>query len=346
MRLSEFDYHLPPERIAQTPVEPRDAAQLLVMDRANGAMSHRHFRDIPDYLRPGDLLVCNNSRVIPARLFGHKESTGGKVEVFLLRSRSERVWEALVRGRVQPRTRIVVRSDADDSLEVGCRIVETLASGGRLVEFDEDVEPLLDRLGHVPLPPYIHRPLTCPERYQTIYARVQGSVAAPTAGLHFTPDLVERLQTQGVDFAFATLHIGLDTFRPVQVEEVEKHLIHAEWVSLDDVIVEQLRKTRAAGGRIVAVGTTVVRTLETAAQQAQEHGAEMLPYEGWTRLFITPGYRFRWVDALVTNFHLPRSTLLMLVSAFAGLEQVRSIYQEAVAREYRFYSFGDAMLIL
>ncbi len=346
MRLSEFDYDLPPERIAQTPVEPRDAAQLLVMDRADGALSHRYFRDLPDYLRPGDLLVCNNSRVIPARLIGHKEPTGGKVEVFLLRPRSERVWEALVRGRVQPGTRIVIRSDADDSLKVGCCIVETLASGGRLVEFDEDVEPLLERLGHVPLPPYIHRPLTCPERYQTIYARVQGSVAAPTAGLHITSDLVERLQTQGVDFAFVTLHIGLDTFRPVQEEEIEKHPMHAEWVSLDDGIVEQLRKTRAAGGRIVAVGTTVVRTLETAAQQAQERGAEMLPYEGWTRLFITPGYRFRWVDALVTNFHLPRSTLLMLVSAFAGLEQVRSIYQEAVAREYRFYSFGDAMLIL
>ncbi len=367
VKTSEFDYDLPPDRIAQTPVEPRDAARLLVIDRATGRFQHRHFRDLPEYLLPGDVLVCNDSRVIPARLFGRKLPGGGRVEIFLLRKREERTWEALVRGRARVGTRVVLAKAAPGSHtslppqageawvgggsgperaadSVCARVVAELGSGSRLIEFDRPLEPLWAELGHVPLPPYIHVPLADPERYQTVYARVQGSVAAPTAGLHFTPELIDRIQAMGVEFAFVTLHIGLDTFRPVQVEEIEAHPMHAEWASLTPNTAAQLNRARARGGRIIAVGTTAVRVLETAASQSTQ--GDLTAYEGWTQLYITPGYRFRAVDALITNFHLPRSTLLMLVSAFAGMDLIRRAYQEAIAMGYRFYSFGDATLIL
>ena len=373
MKTAEFDYELPPEMIAQTPIEPRDASRLLVLDRASGKMAHCHFRDLGEYLRAGDLLVANDSRVIPARLLGRKE-TGGRVEVFLLKRLGERTWETLVRGkRLRPGTRIEIQNpkskipttDAAQehtqhpipNTQYAIRItslwgtiVAETPDGGRVIEFDRPIEPLLDELGMVPLPPYIHEPLADPERYQTIYARVQGSVAAPTAGLHFTPALIDRLQSQGVEFAFVTLHVGLGTFRPVKTEHIEEHSMHSEWAELPPETAEAINRTRVSGGRVVAVGTTVVRVLETAARLS-EGGSEpetgnLKPFRGWTDLFIIPGYRFRVVDALITNFHLPRSTLLMLVAAFAGKALIDRAYQEAMAKGYRFYSFGDAMLIL
>ncbi len=338
MKVGDFDYELPPELIAQHPVEPRDASRLLVLYRDSGKIEHAHFRDLPTYLRPGDLLVANESRVLRARLLGRKARTGGRVEVLLLRRLDERRWEALLGGqRIRPGLELSIGEEP----ALLARVEETRPDGTRLLCFTEEVEPHLERLGMVPLPPYIHEPLADAERYQTVYARVSGSVAAPTAGLHFTPPLISELQAHGVAFAFVVLHIGLDTFRPVEVEAIEAHPIHAEWCRVPDEVAQAVRETRRVGGRVVAVGTTVVRALETAAQS----GA-VTPFEGWTRLFIYPGYRFRAVDALITNFHLPRSTLLFLVSAFAGRETVLRAYREAIARHYRFYSFGDAMLIL
>jgi S-adenosylmethionine:tRNA ribosyltransferase-isomerase len=345
MKTSEFDYELPPEMIAQTPIEPRDASRLLVLERKTGTIVHRRFRDVGEFLRPGDLLVANDSRVIPARLLGRKD-TGGRAEVFLLRRQRERVWETLVRGRrLRPGTRIrFCSSDEDDGHPVlAATIVSETAEGGRLVEFDHPVEPLLDKLGILPLPPYIHQPLADGERYQTVYARVHGSVAAPTAGLHFTASLIDQLQSQGVRFAFVTLHVGQATFRPVKTEWVEDHPMHSEWADLQPETVEAIDQTRQHGGRVIAVGTTAVRTLEAAAVQSN---GSIRPFRGWTDIFVTPGYRFRAVDGMVTNFHLPRSTLLMLVSAFARKELIDRAYQEAIAEGYRFYSFGDAMLIL
>ncbi len=338
MKTSDFDYELPPELIAQHPVEPRDASRLLVLYQDSGRIEHAHFRDLPAYLRPGDLLVANESRVLRARLLGRKARTGGRVEVLLLRRLDERRWEALLGGqRIRPGLELALGEEPI----LLARVEETRPDGTWVLRFAEEVEPHLERLGMVPLPPYIHEPLADVERYQTVYARVAGSVAAPTAGLHFTPRLIAELQDRGVGFAFVVLHIGWDTFRPVKVEEIEAHPIHAEWCRVPDEVAQAVRETRRAGGRVVAVGTTAVRALETAAQSG-----EVAPFEGWTRLFIYPGYRFRTVDALITNFHLPRSTLLLLVSAFAGRETVLRAYREAIARRYRFYSFGDAMLIL
>jgi S-adenosylmethionine:tRNA ribosyltransferase-isomerase len=337
MKTEEFDYHLPQELIAQSPIEPRDASRLMVLDRETGAIEHRTFRDLADYLTAGDVLVCNESRVIPARLFGHKVPTGGKVELLLVAERGEKIWEVLTKGRkVRVGTRIELGRDEGEGL-VG-EVVGQAGEGARLIKFEAPIEPLLDELGVVPLPPYIHEPLEEPERYQTIYARVKGSVAAPTAGLHFTPQLMKELETKGVEFAFVTLHIGLDTFRPVRTETVEDHPMHSEYCKLSPEVAEQINRAKAEGGRIVAVGTTSVRVLETAAGAA--------PFDGWTDLFIYPGYQFRAVDALITNFHLPRSTLLMLVAAFTGKELIDRAYQEAIQGGYRFYSFGDAMLIL
>lgn len=338
MRVADFDYDLPPEMIAQHPLEPRDASRLLVLRRDSGEIAHRHFRDLPEYLVPGDLLVANDSRVIRARLHGRKR-TGGRVEALLLRRLDGRRWEALLGGE-RIRAGLEVHFDSA-GVDLSARVEETRADGVRVLAFSEEVEPLLETLGAVPLPPYIHEPLADAERYQTIYARVSGSAAAPTAGLHFTPELIARLLKQGVRLAFVTLHIGLDTFRPVEVEEVADHAMHSEWCVVSEEVAAAVAEARAAGRRVVAVGTTAVRALETAAQ-----GGTVLPTSGWTRLFIYPGYRFRTVDALITNFHLPRSTLLMLVSAFAGRETIRRAYQEAIAARYRFYSFGDAMLIL
>lgn len=331
-----FDYYLPPELIAQTPVEPRDASRLLVVHRQTGQLEHRVFRDIVGYLRPGDLLVCNDSRVIPARIFGRKAGTGGKVEVLLVAKRGPRTWEALVRGRRIREGTVLIFGEALEA-----RVVATTESGSRILEFAEPVEPHLQALGVVPLPPYIHEPLRDPERYQTVYARVQGSVAAPTAGLHFTPALLDTILAMGCEVAFVTLHIGMDTFRPIGEEHIEEHRIHTEWCEVRPEVAERVRAAKHEGRRVIAVGTTAVRALESAAQSG-----EVAPFAGPTGLYIYPGYTFRAVDVMITNFHLPRSTLLLLVSAFAGKALIDRAYQEAIRERYRFYSFGDAMLIL
>jgi len=345
MKTEEFDYHLPKELIAQSPIEPRDASRLMVLDRATGAIEHKTFRDLADYLTAGDILVCNESRVIPARLFGHKVPTGGKVEMLLVAKREERVWEVLTKGR-KVRVGTQVELDRDGGKGLVGEVVGQAGEGMRVVEFEAPIEPLLDELGVVPLPPYIREPLEEPERYQTIYARVKGSVAAPTAGLHFTPQLMKELEAKGVECAFVTLHIGLDTFRPVRTENVEDHLMHSEYCQLSPEVAEQINRAKAEGGRVIAVGTTAVRVLETAVRNLEPETWNLRPFTGWTDLFIYPGYQPRAVDILITNFHLPRSTLLMLVAAFTGKELIDVAYREAIQRGYRFYSFGDAMLIL
>lgn len=339
MKTAEFDYHLPPELIAQAPAEPRDSSRLMVVHRDTGRLEHRIFREIIEYIQPGDVLVANQSRVIPARLYGRKVPTGGKVELLLLTRRGERMWEALVRGRrIREGVRIRV-GGGECSLEG--TVVAITESGGRLIEFERPIEPLLKEIGVVPLPPYIHQPVSDPERYQTVYARIEGSVAAPTAGLHFTPELMQRIEEKGAHFVFVTLHISLDTFRPVKEEKVEDHRMHSEYCELDEGAAQAINQARQEGRRIIAVGTTSVRVLETAAT-----GEGVRPFRGWTDLFIYPGYRFKVVDAMITNFHLPRSTLIMLVSAFAGRDLILRAYEEAIRLRYRFYSFGDAMLIL
>jgi S-adenosylmethionine:tRNA ribosyltransferase-isomerase len=346
----EFDYHLPPELIAQTPIEPRDASRLLVVQRATGALAHRHFRDILEYLRAGDLLVVNETRVIPARLHARKLPSGGKVELLLLARREGTLWEALVKGRAA-RVGQMLELEGPAGAEP-CR-ASTLAAlrgvvegvtpaGGRLIRFEQPIEGAWARLGSVPRPPYIHQPLANPERYQTVYARVQGSVAAPTAGLHFTPELIARSREMGVAWAAVNLNIGLDTFRPVTVERVEEHHIHTEQCQLSLETAHCINAARAEGRRVIAVGTTAVRVLESAADET----GGVRPWDGPTSLFIYPGYRYRVVDALITNFHLPRSSLLMLVSALAGPETIQRAYAEAIRERYRFFSFGDAMLIL
>ncbi|MBN2549949.1 MAG: tRNA preQ1(34) S-adenosylmethionine ribosyltransferase-isomerase QueA [Anaerolineales bacterium] len=340
MKTSDFDYHLPPEYIAQTPVEPRDASRLLILDRQSGDIQHAQFNEIGNYLRPGDLFVVNETRVIAARLFASKESTGGKVEILLLHSVDEQTWEALVGGKgLTPGKHLYV------SEGLSAEILAVLGGARRLVRFSKPLDAELDRIGHVPLPPYIHRPIQDPERYQTVYARLPGSAAAPTAGLHFTPHLMESLEKQGFQFVTITLHVGLDTFAPVTEDDPRQHQIHTEWCQVPLEAARAVNQARAEGRRIVAVGTTSVRSLESAARHAA--GSQTVaPYEGSTDLFILPGFRFQSVDALVTNFHLPRSTLLMLVSAYAGRERILAAYQTAIAQGYRFYSFGDAMLIL
>ncbi len=345
MRTSDFDYHLPPELIAQTPLEPRDHSRLLVLSRQTGALEHRHFYQIGDYLRPGDLLVFNDSRVFPARLYGRREGTGGRVELLLLQRLEPCLWKAIGRpGRgLRPGARVRVQGPGGDGLLA--EVLEVQEDGVRLVRLSSE-EPL-ERVGQVPLPPYIHQPLADVSRYQTVYAREPGSVAAPTAGLHFTQELLARLREQGVGQAFITLHIGLDTFRPVQTEDPTEHKLHSEPFSLGEEVARELNAARRQGRRIVAVGTTTVRVLEHVALQAEAQGrSELASTAGWADLFILPGHRFRLVQAMITNFHLPRSTLLMLVSAFAGRERVLAAYQEAVRQRYRFYSFGDAMLIV
>jgi len=354
-RADQYDYHLPPRLIAQTPLEPRDASRLLVIHRSSGRLEHRNFHDIGDYLIPGDLLIANESRVIPARLYCRKVPTGGKVELLLLSKRGERQWEALVGGRkVHVGTELTIQGK---NSRVGARVVSVLESGGRLIEFSTPVDSLLEEIGIVPLPPYIHEPLQDAERYQTIYARIQGSVAAPTAGLHFTPLLIERLRARGIEFDFMTLHIGLDTFRPVTEEYIQDHRIHTEHGELSRAVAERINHAKAEGRRVIAVGTTTVRLLETAArtptsdtpedkETAAETRALVKPFVGQTDLFIYPGFEFRVIDALITNFHLPRSTLLMLVAAFAGKKLMAHAYREAIERSYRFYSFGDASFII
>jgi S-adenosylmethionine:tRNA ribosyltransferase-isomerase len=363
LKISDFDYELPTELIAQTPVEPRDSSRLLVVHRSGTTFEHRRFRDIGAYLRPGDLLIANHSRVIPARLLGQRAETGGAVEVLLLSERSDLghdYWETLVRPGRRLRTGAIIEFyNSKQELRLLAEIGERTEAGGRIVHLSIPrevqhkgvsnpydvvaVRQRIDELGCMPLPPYIHETLEDPERYQTVYARIRGSAAAPTAGLHFTSRLLEQLRQKGVRVGFVTLHVGLDTFRPVEHERVSEHKIHSEEMELDAPNAELIRETRKAGGRIIAVGTTSVRVLESVA--SLYHG-EIQPYKGHTRLFITPGYRYQVVDALITNFHLPRSTLLLLVSAFTGKELMEHIYQEAIRERYRFFSFGDAMLLL
>lgn len=343
MRTAEFDYHLPPGFIAQHPLTPRDSSRLMVLHRDGERIEHRIFREIGEHLYPGDLLVANESRVIPARLLARKVPTGGKVELLLLTKQGERTWEVLVTGR-----RVVVATAlaiGQGERKLHGTAVAVTPSGGRLIEFEEPVEPWLEEVGQVPLPPYIHEPLHDPERYQTIYARVPGSVAAPTAGLHFTSQLMDALRVKEGEFAFVTLDISLDTFRPVREEHIEDHRMYSERCSLSPKVAEQINQAKREGRRVIAVGTTTVRVLETAAQRSAAAGL-VESFEGATDLFIYPGYQFHVAEALITNFHLPCSTLLMLVAAFAGKAFIDRAYQEAIREEYRFYSFGDAMLIL
>ncbi len=362
MRTSDFDYDLPPDLIAQTPVEPRDRSRLLVLRREGGSIEHRRFFEIVDYLHAGDLLVCNQSRVIPARLFGRKLDSGGRVEVLLLRRLGPGNWETLVRparrmgvgAKVEigahqdagSKERLPLASDLSakgraDTPIVG-EILAAMEGGVRVIRFSDEAG--LEAMGVVPLPPYIHLPLADTERYQTVYAREKGSIAAPTAGLHFTPELMRHIREKGVDFAFVTLHVGWDSFRPVRVENPRLHHMHKEYGELSPEVVRQLNRARAEGRRIICVGTTTVRLLEQGA--VLSGGSPLAPFSGWVELLILEGHRFNLVDGLITNFHLPRSTLLMLVSAYAGSERILNAYREAVARGYRFYSFGDAMLIL
>jgi S-adenosylmethionine:tRNA ribosyltransferase-isomerase len=337
MKTEEFDYDLPDSFIAQQPVEPRDHSKLLVMQRFSDQIEHRHFFDLPDFLKPGDLLIVNQTRVIPARFYASKLPGGGKLELLLLNKREENVWECLIGGKVREGTCMQV---------IGGPLAEvkTLLEGSRrLVNFAEPIELFYKEAGHIPLPPYIHDYQGDPERYQTVYNHTPGSAAAPTAGLHFTDELIAKLKDQGVNLAEITLHVGLDTFAPVTEEDPQTHLIHQEWCELNEITADLINRTKMAGGRVIAVGTTSVRTLESAAQASQ--GQPIQAFSGKTSLFILPGYQFRLVDAMITNFHLPKSTLLMLVSAFAGKEQILHAYEEAKTQHYRFFSFGDAMFL-
>ncbi len=341
MKTSDFDYHLPPEFIAQVPVEPRDHSRLMVLSRADGSITHRRFFELVDLLYDGDVLVFNDSRVLPARLIGRKAGSGGRVELLLLRRLGPGLWETLVRPgrRVREGTRIEAEG-------LWGEVMERKEGALRVIRFSD--EEALERAGQVPLPPYIHLPIEDPERYQTIYARVKGSVAAPTAGLHFTHELLHRLRGKGVQFAFVTLHVGLDTFSPVRVADPRDHPMHKEYGELTPQVAQQLTQAKAEGRRIICVGTTSVRVLEQAALGGEQCGesGEIEAFSGWTDLLILPGHRFRTLDGLITNFHLPCSTLLMLVAAFAGQRFIRLAYQEAIRQGYRFYSFGDAMLVL
>lgn len=345
MKTSDFDYHLPESSIGQTPAEPRDSSRLLVLHRDSGEVEHRLFRDLSLFLRPNDLLILNRTRVIPARIFAKKE-TGGKVELLLLRRRDELTWEALVGGKG---LRVGKRVAVEDGPQV--EIIEILEGSERLIKFSEPIEPYFPKVGNIPLPPYIHEKLSDPERYQTVFAKEMGSAAAPTAGLHFTPRLLEELQAKGVKVAYVTLHVGLDTFAPVTEDDPEEHKIHTEWCELPQETANLINQTKQNGGRVVAVGTTSVRTLESAGKNSifdiresnNEH--RISEFMGTTSIFILPGYQFKVVDAMITNFHLPKSTLIMLVSAFAGREKILSAYETAIREGYRFYSFGDAMFI-
>ena len=341
MKVKDFDFELPKELIAQTPLPDRSSSRLLVMDRVTGQITHRGFRNIKDYFRPGDCLVINDTKVIPARLFGIRTETGGQIEVLLLKRREDDLWETLVRPgkKAKPGTELVF----GDGLLTG-RVIDVVEEGNRLIRFTYDgiFEEILDQLGQMPLPPYITEKLQDKNRYQTVYAKYDGSAAAPTAGLHFTETLLKEIEDMGVSVASVTLHVGLGTFRPVKAEEVTDHHMHSEFYRIEEEQAEKIRQAKERGGRIIAVGTTSCRTLESVAD---EHGM-VRPCSGWTDIFIYPGYKFRCIDGLITNFHLPQSTLLMLVSAFAGREHILDAYQEAIQEKYRFFSFGDAMLII
>ena len=340
MKTSDFNFELPEELIAQTPLERRDASRLLTLDRTTGEWRHRRFYELPQLLRPGDCLVLNDSRVLPARLIGHREPGGGMCEVLLLIDRGEKTWECLVRpGRKMRRgTRLSFGGG-----ELTAQVVDELEGGNRLVRFDYEgiFLEVLERLGKMPLPPYIKAELQDRERYQTVYSRVTGSAAAPTAGLHFTPELLEQVQAMGVSLAYVTLHVGLGTFRPVKAENITDHEMHSEYCIIPEQAAETINRTKRQGGRVICVGTTSCRTIESFAGE----DGTLQACAGWTNIFIYPGYRFKVLDGLITNFHLPESTLIMLVSALAGREHVLAAYREAVKERYRFFSFGDAMFI-
>lgn len=340
MKTSDFNFNLPEELIAQVPLEDRTASRLMVLNKQTGELKHKHFYDIIDYLEAGDCLVLNNTRVIPARLFGAREGSGGKVEFLLLTRKSEKDWEVLVKpGKKAREGDRVVFGDGI----LTATIKEIIEDGKRIVTFEYDgiFEEVLDQLGEMPLPPYIHEKLEDKERYQTVYSKHDGSAAAPTAGLHFTNDLMDKLRAKGVNIAYVTLHVGLGTFRPVKVEDVLAHDMHSEFYMIDEENAAIINEAKAQGGRIIPVGTTSTRTLES---NADEEG-RIIPGSGWTNIFIYPGYTFKCIDGLITNFHLPESTLIMLVSALAGKEPVMHAYEEAVKEQYRFFSFGDAMFI-
>lgn len=341
MKLSDFNYNLPEELIAQDPLEKRDNSRLMVLHRETGELEHKHFYDVIDYLNPGDCLVVNNTKVIPARLMGVKEETGASIEVLLLKRREEKVWETLVKpGK---KARVGARISFGDGLLVG-EVIDIVEEGNRLIRFEYDgiFEEILDQLGQMPLPPYITHQLQDKNRYQTVYAKYDGSAAAPTAGLHFTEELLQKIQDKGIRIAKVTLHVGLGTFRPVKEENVLDHHMHSEFYIVDEEAANIINETKANGGRVISVGTTSTRTLETVA----EPDGHIPVKSGWTDIFIYPGYQFKAVDCLITNFHLPESTLIMLVSALADRETILHAYEIAVEEKYRFFSFGDAMLIL
>lgn len=342
MKTSDFYYELPQELIAQTPIEPRDHSRLMQVDRNSGAVTHRHFYDLPDLLEEGDLLVVNDSKVLPARLYGQKTDTGAKAEFLLLEQKENDCWEVLVKpGR---RLKEGARVSFGDGL-LTAEIVAVKPDGNRIARFscEGSIFSALEQIGEMPLPHYITEKLTDKDRYQTVYARELGSAAAPTAGLHFTPALMDRLRAKGVNFGYVTLHVGLGTFRPVKAKEITDHHMHSEHYELPPETAELINRTKAAGRRVIAVGTTSCRTLESVASF---HDGSIVPAEGYTDIFIYPGYQFKVLDGLITNFHLPESTLIMLVSAFMGYEHTMAAYREAVKERYRFYSFGDSMMIL
>ena len=340
MKTSDFNYELPEELIAQTPLERRDASRLMTLRRTDGALEHHHFYELPDFLKPGDCLILNNSRVLPARLLGQRLPGGGACEVLLLIDRGDKTWECLVRpGRkMKPGTHLSFGGG-----ELTAEVTEELPGGNRLVRFNYEgiFLEVLERLGKMPLPPYIKEELQDQERYQTVYSKVLGSAAAPTAGLHFTPELLEKIAAMGVGIGYVTLHVGLGTFRPVKEDDIESHPMHSEYCVISQETADLINRTRAAGGRCICVGTTSCRTLESFARE----DGHMEPSAGWTDIFIYPGYKFKVMGGLVTNFHLPESTLIMLVSAFAGREHILNAYNEAVRERYRFFSFGDAMFL-
>ncbi len=340
MTTKDFYYHLPEELIAQTPLDDRTSSRLMVLDKENGDITHKHFYDITDYLKAGDCLVMNNTRVIPARLYGVKEGSGGKIEFLLLKRLELDKWEVILKPgkKAKPGSRFEFGGGL-----LRAEILEVIEDGNRIVRFEYDGvwEEILDKLGEMPLPPYIKEKLSDRERYQTVYSKIEGSAAAPTAGLHFTQDLIKKIEDMGVKIAYLTLHVGLGTFRPVSVDNVEDHLMHSEYYSISKESADIINETKKNGGRVIAVGTTSVRTLETSSKD----DGTIIPSSGDTQIFIYPGYKYKVVDALITNFHLPESTLLMLVSALAGKDKIMKAYETAVNEKYRFFSFGDAMFI-
>ncbi|MGV3024426.1 tRNA preQ1(34) S-adenosylmethionine ribosyltransferase-isomerase QueA [Clostridium thermobutyricum] len=340
MKVSDFNFDLPEELIAQHPLEKRDSSRLMVLNKETGEIEHKVFSDIIDYLNPGDTLILNNTRVMPARLIGEKEETGGKIEFLLLKRLEGDKWECLAKPG---KTARVGRKFTFGNGQLKCEVVEVLETGNRVIEFSYDgiFEEVLDSLGEMPLPPYIHEKLDDRERYQTVYSKEKGSAAAPTAGLHFTKDLLKKIEDKGVNVGYLTLHVGLGTFRPVKVDDINDHVMHSEFYQLSKETADLINKTKENGGRIISVGTTSTRTLETIGDE----NGKVRECSGWTDIFIYPGYKFKIVDNLITNFHLPESTLIMLVSALAGQEHVLNAYKTAVKDKYRFFSFGDAMFI-